>query len=330
MGHLQFAKTEREELVSLRAKMEGQLQESRDRCSTLEEQLKTYQVETLSEKSALENMQGQVVELRDQLHSSVRRAKGAEENFAQARAELENVRGHMHELQRWKREYNENLELADSDRRTALGEAEHAKGQLDELRAQLSVEKQLRQKAESRNTAWKDEIEDSMTAELQTLQNRMAKMREQNKALLEEREKAEQERDGLEAQLSVLKADRGKGSRQEPQVRELHAQLVAKARETEMMKDAMEKAVAECESLKAQVAALRQQVEDAQDRSPKMTTLSRMLREQLTAKADALKLAEQERDAFKKELNALEFSLDITRQDLQGASSLCIFLSPDS
>ena len=127
MGHLQFAKTEREELVSLRAKMEGQLQESRDRCSTLEEQLKTYQVETLSEKSALENMQGQVVELRDQLHSSVRRAKGAEENFAQARAELENVRGHMHELQRWKREYNENLELAESDRRTALGEAEHAK-----------------------------------------------------------------------------------------------------------------------------------------------------------------------------------------------------------
>ena len=97
-----------------------------------------------------------------------------------------------------------------------------------------------------------------------------------------------------------------------------------------MMKDAREKAVAECESLKAQVAALRQQVEDAQDRSPKMTTLSRMLREQLTAKADALKLAEQERDAFKKELNALEFSLDITRQDLQGASSLCIFLSPDS
>jgi len=51
-----------------------------------------------------------------------------------------------------------------------------------------------------------------------------------------------------------------------------------------MMKDAREKAVAECESLKAQVAALRQQVEDAQDRSPKMTTLSRMLREQLTAK----------------------------------------------
>ncbi len=51
-----------------------------------------------------------------------------------------------------------------------------------------------------------------------------------------------------------------------------------------MMKDAREKAVAECESLRAQVAALRQQVEDAQDRSPKMTTLSRMLREQLTAK----------------------------------------------
>ena len=51
-----------------------------------------------------------------------------------------------------------------------------------------------------------------------------------------------------------------------------------------MMKDAREKAVAECESLRAQVAALRQQVEDAQDRSPKMTTLSRMLREQRTAK----------------------------------------------
>ena len=31
----------------------------------------------------------------------------------------------------------------------------------------------------------------------------MAKMREQNKALLEEREKAEQERDGLEAQVLV-------------------------------------------------------------------------------------------------------------------------------
>jgi hypothetical protein len=30
------------------AKIEGQLQESRDRCSTLEEQLKTYQVETFS------------------------------------------------------------------------------------------------------------------------------------------------------------------------------------------------------------------------------------------------------------------------------------------
>jgi ElaB/YqjD/DUF883 family membrane-anchored ribosome-binding protein len=45
---LQFTKTEREELMSLRAKIEGQLQESRDRCSTLEEQLKTYQVETFS------------------------------------------------------------------------------------------------------------------------------------------------------------------------------------------------------------------------------------------------------------------------------------------
>lgn len=44
------------------------------------------------------------------------------------------------------------------------------RGQLDELRAQMSVEKQLRQKAESRNTVWKDKIEDSMTAELQTLQ----------------------------------------------------------------------------------------------------------------------------------------------------------------
>jgi len=43
--------------------------------------------------------------------------------------------------------------------------------------------------------------------------------------------------------------------------------------------------------------------------------------------ADALKLAEQERDAYKKELNALELSLDITRQDLQGASLLCLFLS---
>ena len=46
--------------------------------------------------------------------------------------------------------------------------------------------------------------------------------------------------------------------------------------------------------------------------------------------ADALKLAEQERDAYKKELNALELSLDITRQDLQGASSFGIFLSPNS
>ena len=51
MVHLQFAKTEREELMSLRAKIEGQLQESRDRCSTLEEQLKTYQVETFSVRS---------------------------------------------------------------------------------------------------------------------------------------------------------------------------------------------------------------------------------------------------------------------------------------
>ena len=48
--------------------------------------------------------------------------------------------------------------------------------------------------------------------------------------------------------------------------------------------EAREKAVGECESLKAQVAYLRQQVDDAQERSPKMTTLSRMLREQLTAK----------------------------------------------
>jgi hypothetical protein len=50
----------------------------------------------------------------------------------------------------------------------------------------------------------------------------------------------------------------------------------------------------------------------------------------LQKQADALKLAEQERDAYKKELNALELSLDITRQDLQGASSLGIFLSPNS
>lgn len=51
-----------------------------------------------------------------------------------------------------------------------------------------------------------------------------------------------------------------------------------------MLKEAREKAVAECEMLNGQVVFLRQQVEDAQDRSPKMTTLSRMLREQLTVK----------------------------------------------
>ena len=33
---------------------------------------------------------------------------------------------------------------------------------------------------------------------------------------------------------------------------------------------------------------------------------------------DALKLVEEERDAYKKELNALELSLDISRQDLAG------------
>ena len=54
--------------------------------------------------------------------------------------------------------------------------------------------------------------------------------------------------------------------------------------QTDKIMEAREKAVGECESLKAQVAALRRQVEDAQERSPKMTTLSRMLREQLTAK----------------------------------------------
>lgn len=34
--------------------------------------------------------------------------------------------------------------------------------------------------------------------------------------------------------------------------------------------------------------------------------------------AEALKLAEEERDAYKKELHALELSLEISRQDLQG------------
>ena len=33
---------------------------------------------------------------------------------------------------------------------------------------------------------------------------------------------------------------------------------------------------------------------------------------------DALKLVEEERDAYKKDLNALELSLDISRQDLAG------------
>ena len=45
---LHFAQTEREELMSLRARIEGQLQETRDKCSALEEQLRSTRVETFS------------------------------------------------------------------------------------------------------------------------------------------------------------------------------------------------------------------------------------------------------------------------------------------
>lgn len=98
-----------------------------------------------------------------------------------------------------------------------------------------------------------DERESSVAIELQLLQERMAKLREQNRTLVEARERAEEERDDLEAQVSLLKSERSKAPRQETQIRQLESTILLKAREHDAMTLARDQALSECEKLKIQV-----------------------------------------------------------------------------
>ena len=183
------------------------------------------------------------------------------------------VRGLLLESEKLNCESQDIFQVVDSKRRAA-------ERQLEEIRAQLSSEKQLRSMAEAKD----GEREAIAAVELQVLQDRVAKLREQNKTLAEARERAEEERDDLDAQVSLLKAERGKVPRQEIQLRELQAQLIAKSKDWDLVIDARDKALKKCENLEVQVADLQDQVASAHEAGPKMSTLSRMLREQLTVK----------------------------------------------
>ena len=281
---LRETKTELEEALYCSARLEGQLSEAKAKCGRLEQDVRKYTEDLHPQVQEIEFMQGQVQELREQAKTAVQRAVRAEEEASAAKSVAEMLRGQAAEFDAWKRSSQDTMHQADVARRAAKGEAEQLQGQLDEVRAMLTAEKQQRIRAEAKAA---------------------------------EHHSAEEEKRALELQLSQLrKSDYEKNSRSEEAVREMQTQLIAKERELAVATARADDVSGQNEQLTLQLSDLREQMDEAQERSPKMTTLSRMLREQLTAKADALKEVEQERDFSKRELSAVELSLDIARQDL--------------